>query len=156
MSTSEERLRIMLLSGTVTIPPRLPDLADISFKSLGSRIVVEATQVVSPRTTIRRTFFPEDVMAVFVPDDSTAVDLTQGEFLTGDKLDSKALSLLDKCSIQGIVYVREHAQSLLELSAGLTAAESAEFYPPLPTDRSVNHYDMNPGGSRLGDVGCPW
>lgn len=146
----------MLLSGTVSIPPRLPDLADVSFRSLGSQIVVEAAQELSPRTTIRRTFFSNEVMAVFIPSDSTAVDLTKGEYLTGEKLEAKALSLLDKGSIQGIVYVREHAQSILELSAGLTAAESAEFYPPLPTDRSVNHYDMNPGGSRLGDVGCPW
>jgi hypothetical protein len=62
---------------------------------------------------------------------------------------------LDKEPVKGIVYVRENASSMLELQAGLTAAESAEYYPPLPDDRSVNHYNMDADlYSRFGKPGC--
>jgi len=153
---SKEQLRLMYLSGTVTIPPRLPDVAEIAFRSLGKKDVVIATQKISPKLIIKRTFFLADVTAIFLPTSFDAVDLTDGEWLEGKTLVGRADASLDKEAVKGIVYVRENAQSILELQAGLTAAESAEYYPPLPEDRSVNHYDMDGGGlyGRLGNPGC--
>jgi hypothetical protein len=153
MSSSEEQLRAMYLSGTVSIPPRFPDVADITFRSVMSgkktRTLVVATQMISAKVTIKRTFFVEDVTCIFLPTDCSAVDLQCGEWVDGDEVGLKARACVDQDAIQGILYVREHAQSLLEVQAGLTAAESAEYYPPLPDDRSVNHYRMDKGSRNM-------
>ena len=31
------------------------------------------------------------------------------------------------------------------MSAGMTGAESVQYYPPLPGDPSLNHYNPHPG-----------
>ena len=85
---------------------------------------------------------------MFLPDDCKVVNLENGVWFEGKVLEDKLSDLLDTGVLNGIIYVREHAQSLLEVEAGMTAAESAEYYPPLPDDRSVNHYNMSlPGKS---------
>jgi hypothetical protein len=141
---NEELLRVMYLSGTVSIPPRLPDVADISFAKLGTEKMVVATQRISPKLIIKRSFSRYDVKSIFVPIDSERPDLDKGEWFEGDKLDDK---INKEQGGKGIIYVLENAQSILELQAGLTAAESAEYYPPLPDDRSVNHYNMDADGA---------
>ncbi|PHQ34731.1 hypothetical protein [Rhodopirellula bahusiensis] len=153
MSKSPEQLRAMALSGTVSIPPRFPDLAIISFETCDnstSPFVVVAYQKLSPKLSIKRTFFPSDLKCFFVPESTSHVDLENGEWFEGNQLLKKAQLMLDSTKVEGILYVREQAQSLLEMEAGMTAAESAEFYPPLPDDRSVNHYNMNPSGVSAG------
>lgn len=141
MNTSEH-LRIMYLSGTVSIPPKLPDVADISFDRIGGKLVAKATQKVSAKLVITRTFLIEDVASLFVPNKPDAVDMDQGTWMEDAVLRGFAQHSVGKPPEKGIVFVREHAQSILEMKAGLTAAESAEYYPPLPDDRSVNHYDI--------------
>lgn len=149
MSKTEQQLRSMLLSGTVSIPPRFPDIAEISFsrnEGENGHFFVTATQPLSPKVTIKRTFFAQDVMSFFVPHDPNQVDFKKGTWLEGQVLSDMLLDLLDEPATKGIIYVREHAQSILEMEAGLTAAESAQYYPPLPEDRSVDHYCMNSRG----------
>jgi hypothetical protein len=145
----------MNLSGTVTIPPRLPDVAEISFTIIGKKEVVVVTQKLSPKLVIKRTFFLSDVASVFLPQNCESVDLTRGEWFEDKVLAAKAEYNLDKDPVKGIVYVRENAPSMLEVQAGMTAAESAEYYPPLPDDRSVNHYDMDGDQSLYGRLGKP-
>lgn len=144
----------MFLSGTVSIPPRSPDVADISHsrnQGESGPFFVTATQQLSPKVVIRRTFFVQDVMSLFIPRDAKQVDFEKGTWLQGDGLANQLSSLLDQAPIKGIIYVREFAQSILEMEAGLTAAESAQYYPPLPDDRSVDHYSMC---SETDFVGC--
>lgn len=151
----------MYLSGTVSIPPQFPQLAEISFAYEGAKsdeLVVEAVVVVSPKLTIKRSFFVDDVCGIFEPNDPNCVDLKDGSWFAGANVKTKARSHAsgdpgERKKIRGILYVREHAQSLLEVHAGLTAAESAEYYPPLPDDRSVNHYEMGIGPAVL-SAGC--
>ncbi|TWT66409.1 hypothetical protein [Allorhodopirellula solitaria] len=153
MSKTEQQMRAMYLSGTVSIPPRFPDLAEISFSRNDSRegpVFVTATQRLSPKLVIKRSFFAPDVTSLFIPNDTNQVDLEQGTWLEGEVLAEKAYDLLEKGTVTGIIYVREFAQSILEMEAGLTAAESAQYYPPLPDDRSVDHYCMHPEGVSAG------
>ena len=143
----------MYLSGTVSIPPRFPDVAEITFSRNDSRnglVFITATQRMSPKVLIKRSFFAADVSSLFIPDDAKQVDLEQGTWFEGELLADKVYDLLDKAPVTGIIYVREHAQSILEMEAGLTAAESAQYYPPLPEDRSVDHYCMSTKGVSAG------
>lgn len=156
MLKSQEQLRSMYLSGTVSIPPHFPELAEISFGFGGKtspQFLVEATVDVSSKLTIKRTFFVDDVTCIFEPDDSTHVDLKKGKWYAGPHVEALASTNANRGAIQGILYVRENAQSLLEVQAGLTAAESAEYYLPLPDDRSVNHYEMGKGCGAI-RAGC--
>ncbi len=161
MAKSIEQLRSMNLSGTVSIPPRFPEVAEISFSFEGAKsdeLVVDAVVVVSQKLTIKRSFFVADVSGIFEPNDPKCVDLKDGTWYTGTDVKAKARSSAssdpsNRKTIQGILYVREHAQSLLEVHAGLTAAESAEYYPPLPDDRTVNHYEMGKDAVAL-RAGC--
>lgn len=153
MSKSPTQLRAMALSGTISIPPRFPELATISFETCDDGthpMLVVAHQKLSPKLSIKRTFFPIDVKSLFVPTSTTDVDFEKGEWFEGVQLGQKANLMLDRTKVEGILFVREQAQSLLEMEAGMTAAESAEFYPPLPEDRSVNHYNMDPPGKTAG------
>ena len=163
MPQTDERLKSMYLSGTVSIPPRFPELGDITFSFLGTKapqLLVEVTSVLSPKLTIKRSFFADDVSCIFEPDDTGSVDLNSGKWYNAPEVRSKATAGLNKPAIKGIVYVRENAPSLLDVQAGLTAAESAEYYPPLPDDRSVNHYSMEKNTSgvyqQYGAPGCPF
>ncbi len=141
-------LDVMYRSGTVSIPPRLPAVAEISFASVGKkksdkRDIVIATQRVSPKLVITRTFFADDVMSMFVPTDPKNVDMKTGKWYDGPtEMCEQAGDRMKKGPVKAVIYVRENAQSKLEVEAGLTAAESAEYYPPLPDDRSANHYSM--------------
>ncbi|MGB7347689.1 MAG: hypothetical protein WBD20_25930 [Pirellulaceae bacterium] len=151
MTRSSDELRLIYLSGTVSIPPRFPDVAQITFESGPSRDtpLIVATHRISPKLVIKRIFFSCDVSAIFQPTADAPVDLENGRWFQGEDLQFKAEDEIGQPAIEGIVYVRENAQSILEMQAGLTAAESAEYYPPLPDDRSVNHYSMskdNAGG----------
>ena len=159
MSTNENVsiIEMMYLSGTVSIPPRFPDLADISFTRVPGpeRILVHASHKLSPRVVLKRSFFLRDVTAIFKPASSQNVDLANGQWISGpEDLEAEAFGNIGHAATKGIIYVRENAQSMLEVHAALTAAESAEYYPPLPNDRSVNHYNMDPGTSDI-RVGCP-
>lgn len=149
--TSKADLQKMYLAGTVTVPPRLPGVSQLTFEVSGKAFsqitLVKATQEISPKVTITRTFFLEDVKAIFVPDAGQRCDLKNGQWFAGPKaVSGKVEQFVGKDGFDGVIFVREDAQSLLETKAGLTAAENAEYYPPLPEDRSVSNYNLKKVG----------
>jgi hypothetical protein len=150
----------MLLAGTIPFPTIFPELGLLTYSESGidlpgpaqgrKKPTVTVEQLLSPRLTIWRIFFAEDVAAVFLPEDEKQVRLADGEWLLGGEI--KALKKSGPA--RGIVYVRETAPVLLHMQVGMTAAESAEYYPPLPDDRSINHYRLRSGAELDGAVGC--
>ncbi len=162
MGTQQDKLRAIYLSGTVQFPPKFPEMAVVTYKTTAAtdtgwsllQVVVE--QRISPKVLITRTFFVEDVSAIFYPHAAAVAkrelcDFSNGTWFVGEDVNREAERNTDD-PVQAIVFVRENAKSLLEVEAGLTAAESAEYYPPLPTDRSQNHYRFKGDGDM---AGCP-
>ncbi|MEZ6063332.1 MAG: hypothetical protein R3C19_23540 [Planctomycetaceae bacterium] len=154
---SREQILAMGLAGTVSIPLTFPELGQLQirrnavpagvFDCEGPKDLIVVCQKVSPQVIISRSFLADDVAAVFVPKDPCHVDLSCGTWLTG--IEIGALCDMEPNSptgILGIAYVRESAPSLLNVDAGMTAAESAEYYPPLAENRSANHYQFRKPG----------
>ncbi len=141
----------LALAGTITFPATFPRTIEIVLNPIGSdhgsyghrqNVLLVAIERPSPRVTIRRSLFVNDVRAVFIPRDLHAVDYRNGDWLIGDDIRAGIQIFLNRGQeLRGIVFVAEQIPSLLEVSAGMTAAESSQYYPPLPSDRSVNHYD---------------
>jgi hypothetical protein len=150
----------MLLAGTIPFPTIFPELGLLTYSEQGidlpgparseKRATLTAEQLLSPRLTIWRTFFVDDVAAVFLPDDEKQVKLADGEWL----LKGEVKALKKAGPSKGIVYVRENAPTLLYVQVGMTAAESAEYYPPLPDDRSLNHYRFSSSAELAGATDC--
>lgn len=133
----------MYLAGTVAIPS-LPAKALLTFEKQGNGrdgfFLVRAEQNLSAKVTISRTFFAEDVRAIFEPNKKCDKD---GTWTAGAEAVTALIKVhLGEKGFSGVIYVREDAQSLIETKAGLSAAESAEYYPPMPQERSANHYDL--------------
>lgn len=148
MSTvSDLDLRKMYLSGTISIPPSQPAVAAITVESKGpfnkQILLVKATQEVSQRVSVSRTFFSKDVKAIFIPTACGKFDFQNGEWHLGTvEVGELIVKHLETSGFEGVLFVTENAQSLLETKAGLTASENAEYYPPMPQDRSHNNYDL--------------
>lgn len=151
---NRENYRLLSLAGTVTFPATFPNLGQLEIVSevvpcstqpggqrLAEMIVVREAN--SPRVTLARSIVASAVKAVFLPRNPRAVNFSEGEWLLGDEvLVGLRLRIVQGAApVLGIVYVAEHEPTLLEMRAGMTAAESAQYYPPLPTDRGRNHYD---------------
>ncbi len=162
MGIQQDNLRAMYLSGTVQFPPKFPDLAVVTYKTTDeaetcwSLLQVVVEQQLSPKVKITRTFFVEDVSAIFYPHAAAIAkrepcDFCNGTWFVGGEVKREAECNTDD-PVKAIVFVKENAKSLLEVTAGLTAAESAEYYPPLPNDRSQNHYRFK-GDDEI--AGCP-
>lgn len=144
--------RQLLLAGTVTFPATFPQLGRISLVSESVPCQVEGvyrTQDVlvvhefpSAKVTITRRVFADKVRALFLPQDPNRVSYACGEWL----LNKEIADRLRRCKgpVLGILFVPESESTLLEVRAGLTAGESAQYYPPLPSDRSYNHYSAHP------------
>ena len=151
MSTlTATQLRALSLASTVPVPATFPELglvtiADSGTGHNGTAKIVNVDHVISPRLKIARSFFLQDVSAIFVPENTNDVDFNRGTWLLGSdvgKADGK----------MAIAYVREDARVLMQVEVGMTAAESAEYYPPLPGDRSVDHYNL--GGTTVHGKAC--
>jgi hypothetical protein len=142
--------RHLLLSGTVTFPATFPQLGSISVISepipLGldcheQRDMLVVKEFPSAKVTISRKVFADRVRAVFIPQDPNQVSYACGTWLLGNEI---AAYLNCQERVLGIVFVSETESTLLEVHAGMTAGESAQYYPPLPCDRSFNHYGGTP------------
>ncbi len=139
-------LRKMYLAGTISIPPSLPAKAAITVHSKGpfnkQILLLKATQEISQQVSVARTFFSKDVKAIFIPQGNRC-DLQNGEWHLGTvEVGDFIIQHLKSDGFEGVLFVTENAQSLLETKAGLTAAENAEYYPPMPQDRARNDYDL--------------
>ncbi len=153
MMLSHQEYRQLQLAGTITFPATFPQVGrlelrciDLPLKNCERREVLFVSETPSPRVTLTRRVFVSGVRAVFLPRDPRHVNYGDGEWLLGaDVLCSLKHRLSSNRPVYGIVFVPENEPSLLHVSAGMTAAESAQYYPPLPGDTSNNHYNPWPG-----------
>ncbi len=158
-----ERYRQLLLAGTITFPATLPRVAELSLQAIkqlpvtdfggmkhGGKWVV-ATERPSPRVTIVRSVSATEVRAVFLPRNPANLDWNHGTWLLeSEVLPGLQMQLNDSPRAYGVLYVPEFSPTLLEVHTGMTAAESAQYYPPLPCDRSRDHYQA--GHAKQGDL----
>ena len=148
-----------------TVPQKFPELAFISFTCRPSGAVdshdhfefLYVEHVMNSKLRIRRWFSTRDVRAVFVPSDPAHVDHSCGHWFLGNEVFSALPTALENGdgSIRGIVYVPEHARTLMQVEVGMTAAESVEYYPPLPDDRTADHYQFDQARELESSVGGP-
>ncbi len=154
MSSSFDSHRAMYLSGTVTIPSPFPEVGRMSLQRLSSPtpskrraahkdfLCVEHTQ--SHRLMIARFVAMSDVSAVLLAEDGK-VSNGHGQWLVGAAGQHELVALLRKSKtgiVDGIAYIREHAQVLMRVETGMTAAESSEYYPPTVSERTDSHYQL--------------
>ncbi len=154
---NRDEYRHLLLSGTVTFPATFPQIGRISLISVpipcekdGQKQPPQDMLVVrespSTKVTITRKVFADKVRAVFLPDDTNRVNYACGTWLLAEEI---APFFRCRKPMLGIVFVPETESTLLEVRAGMTAGESAQYYPPLPNDRSYNHYAGQPKQRQL-------
>lgn len=147
--------RAMYLSGTVTIPSPFPEVGQLSLQRLTSMpsnkpraahkdfLCIEHIQ--SHRLMVARFVALEDVSAVLLVENGV-VEMEDGRWLIGAAGQHELLAKLRKAKarpISGIAYVREHAQVLMRVETGMTAAESSEYYPPNVGERTDSHYQLH-------------
>ena len=148
--------RRMQLAGTITFPATQPRVALLSIETLDRLPIASpnppepvrslvVTEHLSPKVTMRRTISLSEVRAVFIPNDPRVVNPEEGTWLLGPEIaQGVELITMSQGRALGVAYVPEASPTLLHVDAGLTAAESAQYYPPLPGDRSANPYDSGP------------
>lgn len=148
-----DEYRQMLLAGTVTFPATFPQVGrlDLRYELLPVRDgeqqeVLVVSESPSPKVTMTRRVPASSVRAVFLPRDPRHVNYADGQWLLAGEVVHGLKSRLKECqgAVYGIAFVGESEPSLLSVSAGMTAAESAQYYPPLPGDPSNNHYNPWP------------
>lgn len=148
---NREQLKHLAVSATVTFPATFPRLAELRLRQCRAvppnngeqeTSYLVAIERPSVRVTMNRVLPLSDVRAIFIPRDRNCVHPEDGTWLLGSEIEiGIRLQITSHNALYGIVYVAEQTATLLEVQAGMTAAESAQYYPPLPCDRSVNHYD---------------
>jgi hypothetical protein len=127
----------------------LPTLPPSEQSRFLRQLLVEVVHEVNPRLIMTRLVKLSDLSALFVPDDPRAPEHSRGRWLLSEDLFALALSILEGLDRldplpatvplldePAIAYVPETAKLLLRVETGMTAAESAEYYPPMPGDRS--------------------
>jgi len=148
---SPNQVRQLSLAGTISCPPQFPDVGKITLQLHAipehcepahcGHDLIEVVHDVSPRVEISRRFLVESVQAMFLPKDPKAVDLKHGHWYFGQQVKEKLeKAMRQNEAVVGIVYTPESASTLMRVDVAMTAAESAQYYPPLSGDRSHNHY----------------
>jgi hypothetical protein len=168
MAFTRRQAQSLHLAGTVSVPPTFPELGKLSLEraaccvaphgATGPADVLCVEQEMSPRVCIIRKFLVSDVSAVFLPRDAGSVNLSDGTWLVAGEINQIEKLGGNSCGgLLGIAYVPESARTLMQVEVGMTAAESIEYYPPLPDDRSLNHYQFSPECPENGPNGgmCP-
>jgi hypothetical protein len=157
---ARRQLRSFALAGTVPIPCPFPEVGKLSLVPGGlvyekttepvreDVVVIEHLQ--SNRLVVRRTVLLRDLAAVvFLP-----IDRDDSWFF-GPEI-AKELAARSNCNrddlLLGIAYAHEQAAVLMQVEVGMTAAESAEYYPPVVGERTDDHYSLQAG--RPGDYDC--
>jgi hypothetical protein len=112
---------------------------------------------------ITRSVLVEEVEVVFLPENPTSPDPTRGKWFVGPAERVRWIDELNRTGhsqVRGIVYVRENARVLMLVELGMTAAESAEYYPPITRERTDAHYDLHAASgqpvkrSAIGPLDC--
>lgn len=161
MTGTFDRLRALHLAGTISIPSPFPQVGCISLVTLQSpgnsrksavqqrrtaQVFLRVEHIQSPRLMIARSVALSEVQAIFLPENPYSPHLDRGDWFVGGTGQSDITKLLGgpakNASTLGIVYVKEAAPVLMQVEVAMTAAESAEYYPPVVRDRSDAHYDL--------------
>jgi hypothetical protein len=154
MGFTRRQQQSLHLAGTVSVPPTFPELGKLYLERGACGVAPQGKTApadvlcveleLSPRVSIARKFLVSDVAAVFVPKSPGNVNLSDGTWLLAGEIDQlETLEANSGGGLLGIAYVPESARTLMQVEVGMTAAESVEYYPPLPDDRSVNHYQFS-------------
>jgi hypothetical protein len=160
---TRRQLRSFHLSGTVALPSPFPEVGRLALRPAGleygaggdgtvEAVVIEHEQ--SHRVTISRTVRLADVAAVLFSRPLPPVLAGDGEWCFGPEVTAaleERAGLGDPALLEGIAYVRESAPVLMQVEVGMTAAASAEYYPPAVGERTDAHYDLD-GARDL--IGC--
>jgi hypothetical protein len=132
-------------------------LSNELLESLRRVVVLKVSNVISARLRMIRLLPLGSVRAVFVPDDCQAVCFERGAWSLSHQVALAATrALLDRAAKvgveptveadvfprPGIVYLPESSPLLMQVEVSMTAAESVEYYPPLPSDRSRDFRDL--------------
>lgn len=158
---NRDEYRQMLLAGSVTFPATFPQVGRLTLlveprpgRPSEQLEILAVEEFPSPRVTLSRRVLAAGVRAVFLPRDVSAVHFSDGQWLLEDEISSGLKQRLadGAGAVFGIVFVPENEPSMLHVSAGMTAAESSQYYPPLPNDLSHNHYNPWPSSSALSSV----
>jgi hypothetical protein len=169
MSLSREQRVALTLAGTVALPSPFPCLGELRLSTdipqgykatpadltatAANPVFLSTTHRISPKLRITRFVNLEDVSAVFLPDCPSAVSLNAGTWLLPAEVRAETLDRLNRRPTRtrkddafrlgiGIIYVAETANVLMQVEVGMTAAESAEYYPPLPGEKGSNYHDF--------------
>jgi len=138
----KQKLRLAL-AGTVAFPPAGQGASSVAVSCCCDECYV-TVETSTDRTSVKRTFSSLDVRAV--------KKTKSGKWLIGEELNDW---LQCTNSTKGVVYVTENAQTLLEVSTGMTAAEAVEYYPPLAAAVNAPSSPAAPSPSGYVDgVGC--
>jgi hypothetical protein len=156
------QLRSFALAGTVPVPSPFPEVGRITLVPGGlvygrmagepvreDLVVIDHAQ--SNRLLVRRRVLLRDVAAVvFAPLDACEDNWYFGPEIGGE-LGARAKQGRDDLLL-GIAYVREQAPVLMQVEVGMTAAESAEYYPPPVGEATDDHYALQ--AVALGTLDC--
>jgi hypothetical protein len=148
------QLRSFQLAGTVALPSPFPEVGRLRLlpggvhynagpESALDLVAVEHTQ--SNRVTITRHVALHDVAAVFFVNPEKPAQFSDSGWYFGPEIGPQ-LEIRSTANAPalclGIVYVREQAAVLMRVEVGMTAAESAEYYPPVVGERTDDHYTL--------------
>lgn len=126
------------------------ELPDELLDALPELVLLKIVHAVSPKLTITRLLPLSDLRAAFIPADCKEVDFNQGAWFHSHQLHLAAVKALvvpgensrdlDEVEVSlfadpAIVYLPETVPLLMQVEVGLTAAESADYYPPTPYDQ---------------------
>ncbi len=154
MPLTFDSLNALHLAGTISFPNPFPEPGWISLEGLASsrrrrkrdaEDVVRVEHVHSHRLVVSRRVRLEDVQVVYLADDPKNPPNVRDRWCVGRSGQTVWLKGLHKNRPQplvGTVFVRENTPVLMQVEVSMTAAESAEYYPPVVRDRSDAYYCM--------------
>ena len=157
MPLTFDALHALHLAGTISIPNPFPEPGWISLDALSSskgrkradEDVVRIEHVHSNRLVISRRVRIDDIQVMHLADDSKNPEELRDRWCVGRSGLSLWLDGLRKNRprpLVGTVFVRETTPVLMQVEVSMTAAESAEYYPPVVRERSDAHYAFSEAG----------
>jgi hypothetical protein len=165
MPLTFDSLNALHLAGTISIPNPFPEPGWISLDALSSKArkraqedVVRIEHVHSHRLVVSRRVRLDDVQVIHLADDPNNPANLRDRWCVGRSGHAVWLKGLRKNRphpLVGTVFVRETTPVLMQVEVSMTAAESAEYYPPVIRERGDAHYCMvHDGLSPEASFGC--
>ncbi|MGE5192437.1 MAG: hypothetical protein ACM3U2_08025 [Deltaproteobacteria bacterium] len=166
MPLTFDAIQALHLAGTVSIPNPFPEPGWISLDALTSskgrkradEDVVRVEHVHSNRLVISRRVRIDDVQVMHLADDPKNPRELRDRWCVGRSGLSIWLDGLRKSRprpLLGTVFVRETTPVLMQVEVSMTAAEAAEYYPPVIRERSDAYYAIPEAGPYPGACyGC--